>query len=140
MNEKEIILEQYKLYVEMADRISSKRAQTNMFFITVLSGLIAIAAFIIEKKLPLDIQNIMFKSISVLGILLSVLWFFNILSYKQINKSKYDIIISIEKQLPLKGYGEEYELLEKYRYVKLTTIERIISCTMIIPFLILLFI
>jgi hypothetical protein len=39
---KQHLLEQYNLYVEMADRITTRRAQTNRFYISLLSGLLAL--------------------------------------------------------------------------------------------------
>ncbi len=40
------LLEQYKLYVEMADRISERRANANSFFFTVITALISITGLI----------------------------------------------------------------------------------------------
>ena len=48
---KEHLLEEYKIYIEMADRVSSRRIQTNGFFITIFSGLLAVIAFIFIKIL-----------------------------------------------------------------------------------------
>lgn len=38
---KEMIVEQYKLYVEMADKISQQRTLTNSFYITINTALLA---------------------------------------------------------------------------------------------------
>src|SRR5256885_4461010 len=40
-----IFLEQYKLYVEMADRISSRRLTANSFFLTINSAIIALGGY-----------------------------------------------------------------------------------------------
>jgi hypothetical protein len=42
---KEHLLEEYKLYVQMADNVSARRAQANQFYISVLSALLAVVAF-----------------------------------------------------------------------------------------------
>lgn len=34
----DLLIEQYKLYVEMADRISARRAETNKFYISLLTA------------------------------------------------------------------------------------------------------
>jgi len=39
---KEHLIEQYKLYVEMTDRISDRRERTNRFYISLLSVLLAL--------------------------------------------------------------------------------------------------
>lgn len=38
------VLEQYKLYVEMADRVSSRRGLANTFFLTLNSGILTVLA------------------------------------------------------------------------------------------------
>ena len=40
------LLEQYKLYVEMADRVSQRRDQSNRFYVTIVSALAAIVVVI----------------------------------------------------------------------------------------------
>ena len=44
------LLEQYKLYVEMADRISARRGLTNSFFLTLNTGIVALVGAL--KKFP----------------------------------------------------------------------------------------
>ena len=54
MDDNGIIIEQYKLYVEMADRISQRRAESNKFFITLLSSMLIVASkeFALEQEYP----------------------------------------------------------------------------------------
>ena len=73
MNEQEIILEQYKLYVEMADRVSSRRAETNKFYISILSGILAVLAVVIEKNLLSNYLAPVLFAISLLGTTLNIL-------------------------------------------------------------------
>ncbi len=44
------LLEQYKLYVEMADRISARRGLTNSYFLTLNTGIVALVGAL--KKFP----------------------------------------------------------------------------------------
>lgn len=48
-NQTAYLLDQYKLCVEMADRVSSRRIQTNQFYLSLLSALLAIVAFSLNK-------------------------------------------------------------------------------------------
>ena len=41
-NYQDHLLEQYKLYVEMADRVSQRRDQSNRFYVTIISALVAL--------------------------------------------------------------------------------------------------
>ena len=48
----------------------------------------------------------------------------NIQSYSTLNRGKFDVINEIEKQLPAKGFTIEWELMEVYKYQKLTKVEK----------------
>jgi hypothetical protein len=48
------ILEQYKIYVEMADRISSRRNLANVFFLTINTTLITVVGFLFTKINSID--------------------------------------------------------------------------------------
>ena len=56
----EHLLEQYKLYVEMADRVGTRRAQTNRFYISLLSGLLAVLSIVVGRNIFSDFQAIVF--------------------------------------------------------------------------------
>jgi hypothetical protein len=46
------LLEQYKIYVEMADRISSRRALTNTFFLTINTAVFALVGTFVKDGSP----------------------------------------------------------------------------------------
>lgn len=61
-----LILEQYKLYVHMADKISDRRMATNTFYVSVNTLLIAIHAFLQQS-----FNSIALMMFAVVGIILS---------------------------------------------------------------------
>jgi hypothetical protein len=135
----EHMLEQYKLYVTMADNVSGRRSQTNAFFISVLSALLAILALAGEKSLLKDVQAVVFLSTGIMGLLLCWVWALNIRSYRQLNSGKFKIIHEMEQQLPYRCYEEEWEVLgggeESKKYLRLTRVERYVPILLAIPFL-----
>jgi hypothetical protein len=44
------LLDQYKLYVEMADRISQRRTSANTYFLSVNSAILAFAGYLTSKE------------------------------------------------------------------------------------------
>ena len=130
------LLEQYKLYVEMADRVSQRRDQSNRFYVTIVSALAAIVIVIARFGVPADAANdalshIGFLAIGLFGLALSTIWFFNIRSYRALNTAKFKIIKKIEKQLPFAGYAEEWDILNSPsdnspRYLQLTRVEQFV--------------
>lgn len=133
------VIEQYKLYVEMADRVSTRRSQTNSFYITLLSALMVIISFIVTKNICSVIMNIIYLSYGILGITLCLLWILNIKSYKQLNSGKFKVIAEIEHKLPLQLFKREWEILgggkDRKKYFKLTKIEMYIPLVLLIPYL-----
>ena len=118
----EHLLEQYKLYVEMADRISSRRLKTNQFYISVLSGILALLS-IFAKNQALSINNSFYLIlISFICILLCGIWYANIKSYKQLNKIKFEVIHDMESCLPYACYENEWNIEKegKNKYIRIT--------------------
>jgi hypothetical protein len=125
----EHLLEQYKVYVEMADRISSRRLQTNGFFITIFSGLLAVITFIFNKDTQLSgtLQNVLLWGLSLLGIFLSLLWIQAINSSKILNSGKFKVINAIENILPCPGYYQEWNIVKGKGYQRATRIENFLA-------------
>jgi energy-coupling factor transporter transmembrane protein EcfT len=130
-----IIFEQYKLYVEMADRISQRRAQTNQFYLTILSALVVILSFIVSNHLYAKILNLVIVVVGVVGILLCIIWYYNIESYKQLNSGKFKVIHEMEAALPFAAYKREWEILGKGKkrkiYFPITHIEKYLPLIMV---------
>ena len=133
------LLEQYKLYVEMADRISARRDRVNTFFITMNSGLLAIATPFIEKYLN-EIPKLVLSFIFIIIILLLLLWWQSIISYRKLNGAKFKVIGALEEKLPARIYVRtEWDLLlekgENYKtYWPLTRIESKVPCVFILGY------
>lgn len=87
----EILLAQWQTCVEMAKSISQRRDTMNNIFITLNLAIMAAVSIVWD-----------IKSILILGagIVVCVLWLLFIRNYKQLNSAKFDIINSIEKNLP----------------------------------------
>ena len=124
VEELKTIFEQYKLYVEMADRVSQRRMSANTFFTTVNTLLFTVAAFVGSK----DLQWVIF--VGVIGCVISFAWYFTLNSYRQLNSGKFTVINEIEKLLPLSGFSYEWEVLasgeKKSKYWPLSHVEKII--------------
>jgi hypothetical protein len=113
-------LEIYKLSVEMADRVSARRAVASSFFLAVQSGLVASLAFVEGQR----------WSIALAGIVIAATWWLLLRSYRQLNRAKFQVIHEMEKQLPAAPYAEEWKILDKdnaplkERYAALGLIEQ----------------
>ena len=82
MDDKKILFEQYKLAVEMADRISVRREGANKIFLSANS---IIFAFIATRADFIMIHIF----ISIFGGLLCIVWTSIIKNYRSLNSAKY---------------------------------------------------
>ena len=112
------ILEQYKIYVEMADRISGRRSTANVFFLSINSTILASVAFLFDKiQLVEPKWVILFPVIGTL--VLCLVWWWLLLSYRNLNSAKYKVIGQLEKKLPSSPYwSAEWNELGKGKDIK----------------------
>ncbi|KKL10134.1 hypothetical protein LCGC14_2558890 [marine sediment metagenome] len=120
------LIEQYKLYAKMAEEISKRRNNKNYFYISLLSGLLAVISLIFDEKILSDFSYIILLCISILSIFLCITWFVHISSYRKLNTAKFSIINEMESFLPFECFKKEWDLLAESKYKKLTKIEQII--------------
>ncbi|MCK1820421.1 hypothetical protein MTQ10_12555 [Streptomyces sp. XM83C] len=120
------VLEQYKIYVEMADRISARRSLTNTFFLTVNAALLTTAGTVgpgVVSELP--VWGLVTMGLVALG--QCGAWFLLIASYRQLNRAKYKVIGALERRLPALVYDAEWAELGEGRtagrYLPLTLVE-----------------
>jgi hypothetical protein len=122
-----MVLEQYKLYVEMADRVSSRRALANTFFLTV-NTLVFTGIGFLWKDPP---QASAWLGVFPLLVLVAqcLVWFWTIRSYRQLNAGKWAVVGAMERRLPASPWcSAEWVALgegkDPSRYWSLTHVEQ----------------
>lgn len=124
------ILELYKLAVEMADRISARRAGANALFVSLQSASVAALGFLAARS-PAPPDAIL-VAVCLVGVIGAGSWFLLLRSYRDLNRAKFEVILAMEKQLPVQIFGDEWHSLKKDpvkkwrpRYAELGTLERL---------------
>jgi hypothetical protein len=121
------LLEQYKLFLTLTDKISDRRSAANSFFLTVNTGLISAIGlanvFSADSKIP----YYLFVAVGIAVIVLCYSWYRLIRSYRDLNSAKFKVIHEIEKLLPIRPYDSEWEAIgrgqNKKLYLPFTHIE-----------------
>lgn len=120
------LFEQYKLFIDSIEKTSDRRQQANNYFIAINTALISIIGLSFQVKV-FDNATWLKSLLALLGIIICVIFWFLIRSYKQLNTGKFEVIHEIEKQLPLALYKYEWEILgegkEKNKYYPFSHIE-----------------
>lgn len=125
------VLDLYKLAVEMADRVSARRATANAFFLTVQTTFVAVLGVATPTLYHAPWWTAF--AVSFAGIILSGSWWLQLRSYRDLNRAKFDVINSIEAMLPVHLFTDEWAFLKSHstetravRYQELGFVERAI--------------
>jgi hypothetical protein len=121
------IFEQYKICVEMADRVSARRAMANTFFLTFNSAIFTLVGVFWKDRPDASVWLLTFP-VAVLFVQ-CLAWFWLLRSYRQLNSGKYAVIGALEELLPTSPYWKsEWRALgrgaDKSKYWSLTHIEQ----------------
>jgi hypothetical protein len=123
------VIEQYKLCVEMADRVAARRNLANTFFLTLNSALVAaLGTWMSGAKRP---DPPVLAAVAGLLVVLAVCatWWFTVRSYRQLNWGKFKVIEALEERLPARAFvSAEWKILGEGRnwrvYTPLIHVER----------------
>lgn len=143
MDERQELLEIYKLHAGLADSVSRQRGVTNRFYLLLMSGLSVLFSALLQFRngVPLGVLMVSF---GLLGTPLAIAWYIHIRSYRQLNSGKFKPLHELEEKLAYPFFKREWELLEEGgnpgKYWKLTVVETIVPGIFFVAFLALLFI
>ena len=125
------VLELYKTAVEMADRVSARRSTANAFFLTAQTALVAVIGVTTPSLLKAPWWTAL--AVAVAGVVLSASWWLQLRTYRDLNRAKFNVINTMEEDLPVRIFSDEWNILKKdpvkpwrIRYAELGTVERVI--------------
>ena len=101
------LLEQYKLYVEMTERISQRRQTANGFGLSINTALLGLVG-LVASRCTRDQVLLIIVVISLAGILISYGWYRLLCSYRDLNTAKFAVIHAIEAWLPIAPFRAEW--------------------------------
>ena len=121
----EHLFEQYKLCVEMADRVSSRRMLANSFFLALHTTVVTAFTVLLTQKVLTGLTGTLPFAAAMI---LCVVWWFILRSYRQIIRGKFEVILAMEQLLPSAPYEAEWDVLGRGQgrglYWTLTNVER----------------
>lgn len=134
----EHLLEQYKLLADSIIKLGESRARTNRFYTAMLSSFIAIIYFTISRSDLNEFRNLVLATLSFLGIILCVVWRFNIQSFGVTSACRYKILYEIEEKLPFPILTKAWNLLQvESKYIPMAKVELLIPLVLLMPYLLL---
>jgi hypothetical protein len=108
------LLEIYKTAVEMADRVSARRAGANSFFVTLNTVIVGVVGITSAARKPLP--NTVLPSFDAFGLcvtaaagsVLAIVWWALLRYYRRLSRAKWEVIGRLEKLLPASPFTDEW--------------------------------
>lgn len=127
-------LELYKLAVEMADRVSARRGIANQFYLgleTLILGAPIMAQYLTSNS---AVHPELLTALGAAGILVALVWWLQLRSYRDLNSAKFKVINDIEdRHFEVRIFRQEWTELKqdrvprwRPRYAELGTVERFV--------------
>jgi hypothetical protein len=130
------LFEQYKLYVESAEKISERRVSANNYLLTVNAFLVTLYGLLAANQY----MGYWAIFVPVAGVLVSLTWHRIITSYRDLNSVKFSVIHELERQMPAALYDYEWHKAAEGRgkaYHPLTHLERWVPIIFVVLYVLL---
>ena|SRR6266496_1475332 len=123
-----LVLEQYKLCMEMSDRVSARRGLANTFFVTVNTSVVTALGVALRDR-PANPWLFLPVLVVLLGQCLA--WYWMVRSYRQLNAGKFAVIGALEERLPAAAFWRaEWTALgegkDPARYLQISYVEQLV--------------
>ncbi|MCY3858310.1 MAG: hypothetical protein OXG25_05310 [Gammaproteobacteria bacterium] len=136
----DVLLEQYKLFVDTSERLVARRQIVNTFFLSVNALVLSALALIAKEATDSVLTIVGVLTVSVAAIVLCFAWKLLVRSYAQLNRGKFAVIHRLERELPAALFSAEWVALERGKnprtYKPFTTTEAFVSYIFIVIYLI----
>jgi hypothetical protein len=125
-----LLLEQYKLYVDSANKVSDRRGTAHTLLLTVNTSLVTVYGLVIGKDTTLaSTHGPWMWLVPLAGLLVAITWFLLIRAYRALNSGKFQVIHELEARLPGRLFDLEWEFLQRgkgWKYTPLSHTEQYI--------------
>lgn len=99
-----MLIEQYKIYVEMMDRINARRVLANVFFLTLHTAILGVLGLSLSHSPSVPRFGLLLMTLFGVWILCYA-WWRLVQYYRHLSLAKGIVIAELEKRLPCKAMG-----------------------------------
>lgn len=100
-----ILLEQYRIYLDLTDRLASRRTGTNSFFLALHSAVLT-AFGVFWRDPPRGVAAPWILVPVVAAVVLCALWFLLIAHYRTLSRGKWSVVAAFEEHLPSRPFSK----------------------------------
>ena len=117
--------ELYKLYLSTAEKVSDRRAQANVWMLSVNSAIIGLYGYLGKDQSLADLaaRELWRYVIPAAGIVLCLAWAAVLTSYSKLNGAKFKVLHDLEAQMPFAPFTRERQYYKQERRHPLSRVE-----------------
>lgn len=134
------MLELYKTFLNSIEVTTTRRQQSNQFFIGLLTALLGVVGFVLGSEHLAEretLQGGVILIVGITGLILSGIWRQYIVSSVKLNTAKFSVLNPMEKNFVIQPFSDEYAILKKNKYKGLGKLEKWLPLLMMVPYVIL---
>lgn len=121
----------FELYLATAEKVSDRRAQANAWMLSVNSAIVALYGYLQADKMAVDADQkaVWLWAIPAGGAIVCLAWAALLASYRKLNRAKFEVLMQLEKDLPVSLFTLERDAYQRDKRKSLSHIETAIpSC------------
>ena len=131
-----VLMEQYRLFVDTSERLVARRQVVNTFFLSANTLALSAVGLVANEVDTAPLVPAAVVAICVAAIMLCIAWKRLVQSYAQLNRGKFDVIHCLESRLPASLFRAEWVALgegeDPKRYRPFTRTEGVVPIIFII--------
>ena len=135
LEEKKLLLEQYKAYLEDLQEFGSRNESGKRFMLSILSALLLFLTLTSDDGAFFEIRTELTWVIFGIAETICIAWMLRNRTSSLTLKSKFEVLQEMEKNLLFKCFTREWDLRKARKWVYLTTIDMWIPIAIAIAFL-----
>lgn len=124
----------YKLYLETAEKVSDRRAQSNAWMLSVNTAIVGFYGYLNTEELlqANAVKAVWLWAIPAAGVIVCVAWIALLTSYSRLNSAKFKVLQELEVKYPVPLFKRESEHYRNTRRRRFSRIERGVPWTFVL--------
>lgn len=130
-------VEQYKSKLTDLANLGTRLTAMTTYYVSIISAFLGVLAFK-DRKLT-DIEPFVIVVVCIGGVLVSVLWYFNIQFFRALFRAKLATLEKMEESFPFQTFRDEFLELKKGKRSSWLSVEKYVPTVFILVFAVILF-
>ncbi len=128
----------FELYLGTAEKVGDRRARANAWMLSVNSAIVALYGYLEADKAAVGATQkaVWLWAIPAAGAIVCFAWWALLASYRKLNRAKFEVLMQLEKDLPVPMFTREQEIYRAEKRRPLSQIESAIPACFALLYLV----